>query len=97
MKTLLASLIGLGLLVSSANAQHIGFRHHGYGAGPEICAPEVIHQPRQAISVMPRVVAAAPSEQQTIEAPAVANPAPADQQPAPSETPAPLQAPLPPS
>ncbi len=94
MKTLIASIIGLGLLAGTANAQYVGLRHHGYSAGPEICAPQVVHQPRQVLSVSPRVVAAGPTSQ-PVEAPAVA--APVAEPLAPSDAPAQLQAPLPPS
>ena len=93
MKTLIASLIGLGILTGTANAQYVTFAKPGYAVSPEICAPGVIHSYLHA----PKVVAAAPEK---MEAPAEAEPeAPAD---APAEAPAEqpaapqLQAPLPP-
>jgi len=99
MKTLLATLVGLGMLAGTANAQHVRFIGHGYTTGPEICAPGVIHQFQRGVMIAPKIVQAVPGQQ--AEAPAEAEPeAPAEAAPeAPAENAAPLaplQAPLPP-
>lgn len=89
MKTLLATLVGLGLLAGTANAQYVRVAP-SYGVSPEICAPDFVHQSqhRQAaprVAVAPAAQPSQPAEEAAPEAPAEAAPA----EPAP-------QAPLPP-
>lgn len=88
MKTLIASLIGLGLLTGAANAQYLRFIGPTH-ISPEICAPGVIHQSQPDFAA-PKV-AEAPAAQP--EQPAEA--APEEPAEAAPEQPAP-QAPLPP-
>ncbi len=91
MKTLLATLVGLGLLTGTANAQYIRFIGPTH-IGPEICAPGVVHQFQPGYAT-PRV-AEAPQAQEEQPAEAAPEAAP-ETTPAPAQ-PAPLQAPLPP-
>lgn len=88
MKTLLATIVGLGLLSGTANAQFVRIITPGYVSAPEICLPGVSHH------YLPGSKLAHGEPAQTAEAPAEAAPeAPAEEAPADK---APLQAPLPP-
>jgi hypothetical protein len=89
MKTLIATLIALGTLAGTANAQHVRFIGHGYGHGPAYCAPGTVHVQPQ-VSVAPVAVAPVQQAEAPVEAPAEAAPE------APADNAAPLQAPLPP-
>jgi hypothetical protein len=91
MKTLLATLIALGTLAGTANAQHVRFIGHGYNHGLAYCAPETTHVIQNRVSIAPQVVAPV----QQAEAPAPVE-APAAAPEAPADNAAPLQAPLPP-
>jgi hypothetical protein len=90
MKTLLATIVGLGLLTGTANAQYVRIIP-SYGISPEICAPGFAHQFQHA---MPKV-AEAPAAQAEQPADEAAPEAPAEAAPATPAQPAP-QAPLPP-
>ena len=82
MKTLLATLVGIGMLAGTANAQYIRIIP-SYSISPEICAPDVIHQSQHTI-INPRVAVApqAPADAPAEEAPAEAAPeAPAPEAP----------------
>lgn len=85
MKTLFSTLVALGLLAGTANAQHVSYGHRGHH-GPVICSPGVVHGPQRVVSVgQPAALA-----EKAPEAPAEAAPeAPADNAP-------PAEAPLPP-
>lgn len=89
MKTLIATLIALGTLAGTANAQHVRFIGHGYGHGPAYCAPGTVHL-QSRVAVAPVAVAPVQQAEAAPEAPAEAAPE------APADNAAPLQAPLPP-
>ncbi len=92
MKTLLATLVGLGLLTGTANAQYVRIIP-SYGISPEICAPGFVHQYQHG-HFAPRV-AEAPAAQAEQPADEAAPEAPAEAAPATPGQPAP-EAPLPP-
>jgi hypothetical protein len=82
MKTLLATLVGLGMLAGTANAQYVRVLP-GYGISPEICAPGVLHKSLHD-TYAPKVAMAPQGDPAPEEAPAEAAPeAPAEEAPAP--------------
>ena len=68
------TIVALGLLAGTANAQSYSYRHAApsYGAGPAYCPPGVTFRQTSRVIVAPRVAVATPAGMPAEAAPAVA-------------------------